>query len=235
MENQKQKNNFYFIIYLVGIIAGLGLTLIATWGDLEAAFYGFARTGGLRLSSLSCPILMHTNETSSFSIKIRNSTDRKLSPSVKTDISSSTAPITTYEAIVLEPGETKKMEWALGPENIDLNRFIFARAWVYASYPLQDREGTCGVLIHPFPISGSVVTWVLLGLTVLGVGIGVYGQKQAEGQIGSGMKVSRYMLLAILVVAGLISAYLGIWLFGVVILALSLLVVVTSIGHSVKV
>lgn len=233
MENKQTQKTIYLIIYLIGIVAGLLLTLIATWGDLEAAFYGFDRTGGLRLSSLSCPILMNNTETSSFSIKVKNSTDRKLSPSVKTDISSPIAPITSYENIVLEAGETKKLEWVLTPENIDLNRFIFARAWIYASYPLPDREATCGVVVFPLPVSGSVATWGLTLMSLLGIGIGIYGQKQAEGHIGSGMRVSRFTLLAALVIVGIIASYAGIWLLGVVILALSLLVSVISIGHSI--
>lgn len=233
MEKQQTKKTFYFIIYLIGIVAGLLLTLIATWGDLEAAFYGFDRTGGLRLSSLSCPIMLNYTETSSFSIKVKNTTDRKLSPSVKTDISSPIAPLTSYENIVLEAGETKKLEFALTPENIDLNRFIFARAWVYASYPLPDRESTCGVVILPLPFNGSISTWGLTLLSLLGIGIGLYSQKQIENQSGSGMKVSRFTLLAILVIVGLIASYVGVWLLGVVILAISLLVSVISIGHSI--
>lgn len=232
---EKQKNIFSFTIYLVGIIAGLALTLIATWGDLEAAFYGFDRTGGLRLSSLSCPILMSNTETSSFSIKIKNSADRTLSPSVKVDVSSLIAPISNYESILLEVGETKKLSWEIGPENIDLNRFIFARAWVYASYPLRDREATCGVLVLPLPVSGNIVTWILTLLSLLGMGIGLYMQKQAEGQNGSGMHAQRFVLLAGIVLIGLISAYLGNWLLGVLTVALASLVSVISITHSVKI
>lgn len=234
MENQKTKNTFYLILYLIGVIAGLALTFIATWGDLEAAFYGFDRTGAVRLSSLSCPILMNNNEASSFSIKIKNSTDRKLSPSVKTDVSSRIAPISNYESVSLEPGETKTLSWEIGPENIDLNRFIFARAWVYASYPLKDREATCGVVILPLPIRGTAATWGLTGLSLLGMGIGLYGLKQVGGLDQSGSKISRFYLLAILAALGLIISYISMWLFGVVVLSVSLLVSVISVGYSIK-
>ena len=234
MENQKRKKSFYFILYLVGVIAGLGLTLLATWGDLEAAFYGFDRVGSLRLSSLSCPILMSANETSSFSIKIKNSLDRKLAPSIKTDVSSSIVPITTYESTVLQPGETKKMEWAIGPENIDLGRFIFIRVWTYASYPQPDRESTCGVVIHPFGINGNIFTWGFVALSILGGGLGLYGMKQIDESNGSGMKMSRTTLLAIVALIGLVNSFIGIWLIGVVILALALLISVVSAGFSVK-
>lgn len=232
---EKQKNTFSFIIYLVGLIAGLTITLIATWGDLEAAFYGFDRTGGLRLSSMSCPILMSNTETSSFSIKVNNSAERALSPTVKVDISSFIAPITSYENIFLEVGETKKLSWELGPKNIDLGRFIFARAWVYASYPMPDREATCGILTLPLPLHGNIVVGILTLLCLLGMGFGLYMQKQAEGQNGSGMKAQRFVLLAVIVVVGLISAYIGNWLLGVLMIALALLVGVISIMHSVKI
>ncbi|NJN80751.1 MAG: hypothetical protein HC797_09940 [Anaerolineales bacterium] len=234
MENQKQKTTLYFIAYLIGILAGLILTILATWGDLESAFYGFDRVGGARLGSLSCPILMNANETDTFSIKIKNSLDRNLAPSVKTDISTTGAPISSYESVLIMSGESKKLEWQIGPENIDLNRFIFARAWVYASYPLKDREGTCGVVIHPFPISGASITWGLTVLSLLGMGIGLNGLKRNGSLEGSGMKTSRFALLSFLVAVGLIASFMGIWLIGVLIIAISLLVGVISVGFSVK-
>lgn len=234
MFNQKTKNSFYFILYLTGVIAGLGLILIATWGDLEAAFYGFDRVGGLRLSSLSCPILMSDSETSSFTIKINNSLERNLSPSVKVDISAPIAPISSNESVLLLPGESKKLEWQIGPENIDLGRFIFARVWTYAAYPQPDRESTCGVVIHPLPINGSILTSILVVLSLFGTGFGLYGLKQSGSLEGSGMKTSRYNLVTIIMLVGLINSFIGIWLIGVLVLAVSLLLIVISVGFSVK-
>jgi hypothetical protein len=228
------KNTFYFVLYLVGVIAGLVLTLFATWGDLEAAFYGFDRVGGVRMSSLSCPILMSDTETSTFSIRISNSLDRNLAPSIKTDISMPGAPVSSYESVLLLPGESKKLEWQIGPKNIDLDRFIFVRAWTYAAYPQPDREGTCGIVIHPFGISGAIVTWGLVIVSLLGTGISLYKMRRAGSLEGSGMKTSRYNLLAILMLAGVINSFIGIWLVGVLILAVSLLVGVISAGFSVK-
>lgn len=230
----KQKNIFYFVLYLVGVIAGLLLTLLATWGDLEAAFYGFDRVGGARMSSLSCPILMSETETNTFSIKIRNTLDRNLAPSVKTDVSTSIAPISSYESVLLLPGESKKLEWQIGPENIDLNGFIFVRAWTYAAYPQPDREGTCGIVIHPFGISGAIITWVLVIISLLGTGISLYKLRQIEGLEGSEMRISRYNLLALLMLAGVINSFIGMWIVGILILAVSLLVGVISVGFSVK-
>ncbi|MBL8050238.1 MAG: hypothetical protein JNM46_03370 [Anaerolineales bacterium] len=234
MLNQKTKKTFYFILYLIGVIAGLSVTLLATWGDLEAAFYGFDRVGGSRMSSLSCPILMSDNETSSFSIKINNSLDRNLAPSVKIDISAPSAPISSYESVLLLPGESKKLEWQIGPENIDLGRFIFARVWTYAAYPQPDREGTCGIVIYPFQISGKILTSILVALSLFGTGIGLYGLKQSGSLEGSGMKTSRYNLVAIIMFVGLINSFIGIWLIGVLVLAVSLLLGVISAGFSVK-
>lgn len=229
-----QKTSFYFVLYLVGVIAGLGLTLLATWGDLEAAFYGFDRVGGLRMSSLSCPILMSDTETSKFSIEISNSLDRNLAPSIKTDISMPGAPVSSYESILLLPGESKKLEWSIGPENIDLDRFIFARAWTYAAYPQPDREGTCGIVIYSLPINGKILTTILVVLSLLGTGFGLYGLKQSGSLEGSGMKMSRYNLVTIIMLVGLINSFIGIWLVGVLVLAVSLLLIVISVGFSVK-
>ncbi|HNO31209.1 MAG TPA: hypothetical protein PKI78_05440 [Anaerolineales bacterium] len=228
MRNQTSRNNTFFIVYVIGALLGLTLTVLATWADVEAAFYGFDRTGGDQMNTLSCPILMTSRETSAFSIKVSNRTDRNLSPSIKTDISTRAAPISSYEPIKLAPGETKKMEWSIGPENQDLGRFIFARAWVYAAYPQPDLENTCGIFILPLPGKGTFYTWAMILLSLAGMGYGLYGFKKASPNI------ALPAFLTVVVVAGLLIDFQGIWLAGVLILAVSLLVIVIALGQAVR-
>jgi hypothetical protein len=90
-------------------------------------------------------------------------------------------------------------------------------------------------LILPVPLRGHVIVWMLTLLSLFGMGISLYIQKQAAGQNGSGTQGLRFILLAGIVLVGLISAYLGVWLLGVLTMALALLVSVISITHSVRI
>jgi hypothetical protein len=218
------------IIFYIGVLVGLTLTTVAAWGDLEAASYGFDQTGGERLNTLYCPILMTANETSSFSIKVTNTTKGKLSPSIKTDISSRLAPISSsITHITTAPGETKQPEWMVGPENLDLKQFIFARALIYGAYPLPNRENTCGILVVNLPTNGMVITWTMAILSLLGVGIGLFGVTKFKYSVQRGLvDMLRFNLLAILVIAGLITGFLGWWIQGVIVIVISLLLLVVS-------
>lgn len=229
----KKIPSFIFsLIFFIGALCGLALTTLATWADLEAAFYGFDRTGGDRLSSMHCPMLMSANETGSFSVRITNREDTAISPTIKTDVSTPGLPVSTFDPIQLAPGESKRMQWAVGPDNVDLGRFIFARAWVYAAYPMDDLESTCGIYVTTLPISGAVFTWGLVSLSLLGMGLGLYGRKQAAAQVRGDM--SRLIFLGSIVLLGMLFSFLGWWVQGLLVLVISLLSLVIILSFVIR-
>jgi hypothetical protein len=222
----------FSLIFFIGALSGLALTTLATWADLEAAFYGFDRTGGDRLSSMRCPILMSANETSSFSVKVTNREDKKISPTIKTDVSTPGLPVSSFDPIELAPGESKRMEFQVGPDNIDLGRFVFARAWVYAAYPMDDLENTCGIFVVDLPVSGAVLTWGLLLMSLLGMGIGLYGRRQAPVHVRGDM--SRLTFLAVIVFIGMLLSFLGWWVQGLLVLVVSVLALVIILSFAIR-
>ena len=220
----------YHIAFYIGVIFGLLLTGIASWADLEAASYGFDRTGGEMLSALDCPIIMTANETNSIAVNITNATDGKLSPSAKSFITASwKAPVFSYQTITLAPGESKQVEWAVGPENLDLKYFILAYVRVYGYYPLPARENTCGIFVVNLPTNGAVITWTMVIISLLGVGVGLYGMTKLSGIAPSPMVMLRIQLLAFLVAAGIISSYMGWWIPGVLVIVTSVLLTAVSV------
>ena len=117
-----------FLSYVLGVIIGLSLLGISAWADMESTFYGFDRLANAGLGGFRCPVVMTRQETRAVSLDISNPTDRRISPSVRTDISTPALPEQFTENIALEPGESQRLEWTVGPDNIDLGRFIFAKA-----------------------------------------------------------------------------------------------------------
>lgn len=220
----RSKNNLFLSIFVLGVLSGLTLTVLSTWADLESAYYGFARRAGAGLKGLSCPVLMTAGETNVITLKVTNTEDRKLSPAIRTEISSPAIAFLYSDYVELPPGESAVREWEIGSDNVDLKRFIFAKVLVYAFYPVPDREGTCGVFILDLPGTGIVYTWALVILSLLGMGIGLYGLSKISGPEGSGADLARQLLfLAVVVILGLVTVYMGWWIQGVLVIVIALL------------
>ena len=219
---------FFSILFYLGILVGFLLTGMATWADMEATSYGFPITGGERLNTLSCPMLMTKNEVGVFSVKVVNTTDKKIASSIRTDIATQVDPVTSYTFAQLAPGETKQVEEQIGPDNLIFGQFIFARASVNA-YPLPSSENVCGVFIVDLPTNGRTITWTMVGLSLLGVSVGLYGISRSQDSINAKpMDVRLLILLAFLVFAGIISSFLGWWIQGLVVIIVLVLALLMS-------
>jgi hypothetical protein len=224
METSKTRFHLFLTIFIIGVLSGLTLTVLSTWADLESAYYGFARRAGAGLKGLSCPVLMTTGETNAIALKVTNTEDRKLSPAIRMEISSPAIAFLYSDYVELQAGESAVKEWEIGPDNVDLKRFIFAKTLVYASYPIPDREATCGVFIVDLPGTGIVYTWALVIFSLLGMGIGLYGLSRIPGSEGNGAELAGQLLfLAVVVIMGLITVSMGWWIQGVLVIVVALL------------
>ena len=227
MENKPPSLLPSFLSYVLGVIIGLSLLGISAWADMEATFYGFDRLANAGLGGFQCPVLMTRQETQSISLNISNPTDRRISPSVRTQISTPALPEQVTETIALEPGESQRLEWAVGPDNIDLERFIFAKTLLYSSHPLPSEEATCGIFILDLPGSGRVILLILVTLSLLGMGWGLYRLNQFR--LASDL-LARHMgsmiFMALMIVVGLIVSFRGGWVPSLLILLVVILIIV---------
>ncbi len=225
---------FGVLLYLLAVITGLLLIVIATWADMEAASYGFPRRASDALSGLTCPILMTRNETDTISLRVSNPTDKHLHPAISTEISADFNPQIFIESVDLAPGEAKSVEWSVGPRNIDLGMFIFANVEVYATYPIPNREKTCGILIMDLPGKGRPIQTGLLTVSLLGLGGGLYLMSKF-GLPGnrSAFTWNEVIFLAVLIVSGLILSYIGSWIPSIGILVLSVLLSILLLNTTI--
>lgn len=212
--------------YVVGVVIGLYLVVVAAWADMESAFYGFSRLADMGLGGFSCPVLMTRDETRSISLKVSNTTDSPISPVIKTEISTPSVVQEFQEGLELAPGESKKLRWSVGPENIDLGNFIFAKALMFSAYPLPNRETTCGIFIVNLPGSGRVILPVLVLLSLLGMGWGLYETKK----IGDNEWLAKHdrpmIFLAIVIALGMVVSFMGGWVPSILLLAVALLMII---------
>jgi len=222
------------LIYILAVVTGLLLIGISTWGDMEADSYGFPRRSSATLGGLNCPILLTRDEPGEISLSVANPTDKPLHPSVRTEISADFDPQVLNESLDLAPGESKKLEWSLQPENIVLGSFILAHVQVYATYPIPNREKTCGILIMDLPGSGKTLVIALVAFTLIGLGSGMYWMNK-YGLFKNRVPITwnAILFLAVLIIGGLILSLMGSWIPSIGILVLSVLISILLLNSTV--
>jgi hypothetical protein len=194
---------------------------------MESTFYGFERLANAGLPGLNCPILMTRQETSTVSLDITNPAERRISPSIKAALSTPMLPEEFNETIELAPRESKRIEWAVGPDNVDLERFIFAKVLLFSAHPLPSREATCGIFVLDLPGSGQVILPVLVLLSLAGMGWGLYSLSRLRFAYGWVEKhASSLLFLSALIVLGLaMIGLLGGWIPSLLVLVVATLII----------
>lgn len=231
MKNTKTFSLLISLSYVVGLIVGLYLMTIAAWADMESAFYGFNRLAEAGLRGFSCPVLMTRGETDTISLTVSNTTDNPISPAARLEISTPLLTQEYHENLKLAPGENMRLEWSVGPENIDLKRFIFAKALVFSAFPRPNQEATCGIYIVDLPGSGKVILPVLIALSLLGMGFGVYGMIKLGASNDWAEKYVRPLaFLSIIIILGFAASFMGGWVPSVLLLAVAFLMIVILLG-----
>jgi len=234
MEHHQSPVRWLFGVFALGMLCSLTLAALSTWADLEAAFYGFERRASTSLPGLHCPIFLNRNETGTVSIKVSNTTSQKLSPSFRAEFSSPLEPIAALDFANLNPGEAKTLRWTIGPQNIDLKHFIFSKVLVYSTYPIPDRESTCGTFILDLPIPGNVVAGLLLVFGLAGMGGGLIWLWRTQSGDANVMRALRpFTFLAAIVVVALFTSLAGFWLQALLLLAVVLIMLIVTMNFLV--
>lgn len=232
--NNKQTPAFFLLApYFIGLAAGFFLILLGAWADMEATFYGFPRQGDPGLTGFSCPVLMTRDDVGTISFVATNTADIEIRPSVRILMSSPALPEEHLERIKLAPGESKKFEWRVDADNIDLSEFIFARVLMFSSYPLPSREAVCGIFVLDMPISGRILVPLLVAMSLFGMGWTLYAMNRAK--LGGEKWIAKYLpaltFAFVVLILGFILTSMGAWIqstLTLVIIALLLFILLSS-------
>ena len=230
MDKQATQRWLGLVSFVVGLLLGLVLIAVPVWADLESSYYGFQPFYAESLTTLHCPVLMERSEAGSMWVNVRNETDREINQVVAVRLSSPLAISESRETLTLAPGETRRLTWTIDASNIDLGTFVFAHVATYPVYPVPMREATCGVFVVDFPgLSGNLLFYGLLALCVLCLGVGLLlwdtSRLSAISRLPSVRMAMRFLVVVLLV--GMASSLLGLWMVGVLALVVVLLTITT--------
>jgi len=197
------------LLFILGMLAGLGLSSGILWSELEAFSQEGAADGG-RLH-LDCPPMLSSDETGVVSASIANSIDVTVNPVVSAEISGNPR---SDQTLSLAPGEAKRMEWTVDSSDREFDRIIRVNIYQRRYRELVPRAGSCGILfISLFGLSGigtySLIVVLSLGSMILGGYLWISARPLLTETHASFLNASRF--LGGLVLASLISSLLRWW------------------------
>lgn len=212
---QKMNRAWGAFLFIAGILLGTLIVLMSLWANLEADFYGFDDLTSNQLKNLSCPLLMTTTEKAVMSLRITNPNQKAIEPLIRADISTPILMDEQREKVLIEPGETRRIEWQLTPDNIDLGFFILAKVYVYPTVGLPLREASCGIFVVDLPglVGGQVL--VLLVILSLGGMIGgiVLWRQASQPILDRKLMAQRGMIfLALVTIIAMLTSMFGGWI-----------------------
>lgn len=222
------------IIFSIGVLTGMAFFVGATWADVESVFYGFNRYGNKLTSAMHCPVLITRDETGTVTATFKNTADQLVRPTVRFQASNIGTFRTETSQLSMEPGQEQTVEWTVTSADMVLDRFIFAKIFTFASYPMRDVEQTCGILVLDIPgLTGKQITIAFLAVGLVGTCAGSALWSAAHKPLKDhSLEAMRAMITLIATVAlGLVSTLFAWWLLGVLLSALSLILVGVIIGH----
>jgi hypothetical protein len=139
------------IFILIGVVLGMMLFGGAAWADFEAAFYGFDKMGGGRLTTIECPILMTTSEVGKIAATFKNPNDTQIDFMVRADISNRGVFRSERSMLSLKGNESTNVSWDVTSDDITLRNFIFAQISNYPTKKISFRQETCGIMVLDLP------------------------------------------------------------------------------------
>jgi len=227
------------VLFCVGLLLGAVFTVATVWADLEAALFDPAIDADQALSSLRCPVLITPQESGTVSATFANSSGMALLRTIRAHVSYGFATLIREEEakFVLEPGETRRVEWAVTGKDAAWRHFVLVRVHELRNSPLPSRTGSCGILVLNVPgLTGNQVVALAVTTAVLGMVVAVV--LWAAGRRSSTRPVPdltrRMSILAALVLVAMALSSTGRWMAGGLLIIFAGLLLVTMVTWAIS-
>jgi hypothetical protein len=222
-------------LYSIGILIGMAVGGGIIWGDLEASLFDSSIKPKSSLS-LSCPVVITTNEVGKVTATLKNPVEREKKYYVRAHISEGYVSLKREidQQIPIPPGGKGKVYWEIYPEDAAYDRIIFFRAYVNPSYPVPSQGNFCGVLVINFPfLTGAQILVLLLGISLACIIGGSLLWNKANHPMNEHVRslTNAMYTLAIIIYGAILAGYLGVWILGIVIFASSILLIGIIFGR----
>ena len=225
------------IFLSLGILLGFILCGVIVWGDLEASVFTSGGNGDSTQMNLNCPVVITPAETGTISVILKNPADKESDRYLRASVTEGFATLVreTKTKVPLPANGKQKVEWKVYPEDAAFKRVILFRVFVNAKYPYPSMSGYCGIVKINTPWLGgnqllAIASLISVACLVTGSVIWEIGVKPTTTKA----RFSRnavYFLAGILVLSAIVS-YFGLWLIGLLGVAVAIILVGVIIFRS---
>ena len=216
------------ILFSVGLLLGLAFSAAAVWADLEASLFDSALGADESLKTLNCPVIITPKESGVVSARFGNPSDRAVLRTVRAHISYGFATLIREAStqFVLEPGESRKLEWEVGSDDAAWERLVLVRINVLRNHPLPSVTGSCGILVMNLPVlTGGQFVALILTLSLLGIAAGaaLWASERSSWTARMQALTIPLAVLTALVLAAMLTGALGWWALGLLLILFTLI------------
>jgi len=229
------------LLFSLGALIGLFFTGFATWADFEAYMFDVAFYSDASLPTLRCPIIISPKETGTIHASVTNTTENNLTRRIRVHVGHELVVLMREESVILNlaPGETQKLEWKINSEDVVWERLILARVYLYRSYPLPSRSSACGVIVtNVLGLPGARIVVLVIAASFLSMIAGILVRKNRD-RLSPRTKRRFFeaelsmQALAVIIIAGILTTLLGLWIAGAILVVIATLLIVTVLAQSV--
>lgn len=217
------------VIFFIGILLALSLSLAAVWSDFEGVSYFYTGAGYPSFSGLNCPILMTHSETGMVSASFNNSEELEIEPYYEVTISGQSAQREFEGQLSVPAHSSKTIRWTVNADDIDLGYFIFINMEVLPVAGHSTRADTCGIIVLNLAgLTGDQVSLFTLSSALSGIliGFGIFENTSKRNITRSSNRLRAMQTLGIMVLLALLASMLGLWLPGILFIVLTILLLV---------
>lgn len=233
------------VVYALGVLVGIAfnlrvgygyLELWSFWGDPEIIPYDYtANENEFSLAGFRCPQLLTPGETKNFSIRIKNQTDKQITPVIQILVSErerKDSYTRLKEEFTLNPGETKEFTQPLFADSSMIHYAIDVRILVALSRSVPaSMTRQCPVFVEQLGnLKGTQILALVAIFTVVfsAAGIGLFWKYSSE-EMKRNRRAVRYMtgfagFVCIILLSNILKFYLLalLWMLLAILLSLAI-------------
>lgn len=237
--NTKSKRNTANVLFLFGVLVTMALAGLMAWAAFEGLSYFATGAGYPPYGGMHCPILMSSSETGVVQAEFSNPTDQAAQPYYEVEISGIVQTRKVEGQITVPPSETRSVTWTVSAADVDLQPFVFVKMDVLPIGGNSTREDTCGILVAglggmPGTLALSIsialgVLCILIGMVLPAFGLTRSEAAQFDGEASSNARRAG-QALSVACVCALLAGLIGWWLVATLLLAISVLLLLTVLA-----
>jgi hypothetical protein len=228
------------ILFALGALIAFLLAVGTIWAHFEMPFffnysYVAVSSKGQQVSRLSCPVILTNADSGQVSVDIPNTTDKTINIHFQGEISSMDGTVREVEFRPAIPvAQTGRIQFAIDRNDVVFGNLILVRTYQFSTYKTPARAGSCAVLMFPISfLSGAelLILTILVSILLIlsGIVLWVGNNRPMRGLPRSALTVM--VSLSILLLLANVVGIAGWWIPGILILVVSILLAVVSIGY----